>query len=192
MEYRQILGLLSVLLTLTVYSIYFQGIFTGKIKPHAFSWLVWFIITVVSFFIQMENGAGPGAWITGLTSFFCLLITIIGLLKGKNEIRAVDWYSILLAFIAIFFWRMIQEPVLSIFLVITADFFGFIPTIRKTYINPYTEIPTTYAINLVRFSFSFFALDKISFLTAAYTLYVILANLLFIIMIVLRRKRVHL
>lgn len=40
-EFKILLGYLSVLIAFVSYIIYFRQISAGKIKPHAFSWFIW-------------------------------------------------------------------------------------------------------------------------------------------------------
>jgi len=188
MFYKQILGALAVLLAFISYIPYLKDVFAGKTKPHAFSWLVWLVLTAIGFFIQIQNGAGAGAWFNGLMVIICAIILVFGFIKGRKEIVFVDWISMILAFIAIYYWLIIKEPTLSIILVILADSLGTIPTIRKSYVHPYSETLETYAINVFRVTIAIFALEKFSFLTASYHIYMIIANLAVVIVLALRRK----
>lgn len=189
MVYKQILGALAVFLALVSYFPYVRDIMKGETKPHAFSWLIWLILTAVGFFIQMENGAGPGAWFNGFMIFVCAFIMIAGIAKGRSEIIFVDWICLALASIATYFWLVAKDPYISITLVIAADALGTIPTIRKSYIHPHTETIETYAINAFRIFLAIFALEKISFITASYHVYMILANALLVSVLLVRRKK---
>jgi len=188
MFYKQILGGLAVLLTIISYIPYIKDILKGKTRPHAFSWLIWFILTGIGFFIQIEGGAGAGAWFNGVMFFICGFIMVYGFIKGRKEIVIADWVSLILAFIAMYFWLIVKDPMLSITLVIIADALGLIPTIRKSLIHPHSETVETYAINAVRVCFGILALSKFSFLTASYHIYMIIANLLVVGVIIIKRK----
>jgi len=179
-----------VLLAIISYIPYIKDTLKGKTKPHAFSWLIWFILTGIGFFIQMESGAGAGAWFNGVMFFICGFIMVFGFIKGRKEIVFVDWISLILAFIAMYFWIVVQELTLSIILVILADAFGLIPTIRKSFVHPYSETMETYAINSLRVVIAVFALEKFSFLTASYHIYMIGANIVVVGILLLRRKRI--
>lgn len=190
MFYKQVLGAAASILVVISYFPYIKDILKGKTKPHAFSWLIWFILTTVGFFIQILNGAGPGAWFNGVMVLVCAFIMVSGFIRGRKEIIPVDWVSFLLAFVAIYFWLIVKDPVLSITLVMIADFLGMIPTIRKSYIHPYSETLITYLINIFRVVLGLFALDKFSYLTASYHFYMIFACLLLVIILYTRRKKI--
>ncbi len=192
MFYKQILGGLAVLLVIVSYFPYIRDTLFGKTRPHAFSWLIWLVLTTIGFFIQITNGAGAGAWFNGLMIVVCGIITVFGFIKGKKEIVFIDWICLVLAFIAIYFWLIVKEPVLSIIFVISADSLGMIPTIRKSYVHPYSETLETYAINILRIILGIFALDKITFLTVSYHIYMIIACLTIVTILTLRRRYIKL
>src|SRR5580698_5703228 len=62
---KEILGASAILIGCISYVPYFRTIFSGKTKPHAFSWLVWGILTAIAFGGQIVGKGGAGAWVTG-------------------------------------------------------------------------------------------------------------------------------
>ena len=69
---------------------YIYSIIKGKTRPHFFTWLVWAILTVMIFIIQLTQGAGPGAWHMGMTALtFNNMVVVpirtgVGLRLGAN------------------------------------------------------------------------------------------------------------
>jgi hypothetical protein len=61
MDFKVLVALIAVAMTITGYFFYFRDIFASKTKPHAFSWLVWAVLTGIAFFGQLSDNAGPGA-----------------------------------------------------------------------------------------------------------------------------------
>ncbi len=190
MLYKEILGLITVILAMGSYVPYIKNALFGKTRPHAFSWLIWTILTGVGFFIQTANGAGPGAWFNGVMTVVCAILTVIGFVKGRKEIISYDWISFILAFVAIYLWLVEKDPTISIAFVIVADALGMVPTVRKSFVHPYSETMETYAINAFRVFLAIFALDKFTFVTASYHVYMICANMLLVAILVLRRKKI--
>jgi len=188
MFYKQVFGVISLILVIIAFTPFIKNVLIGKTKPHAFSWLIWLILTTIGFFIQISNGAGAGAWFNGLMIIICAIITVLGFIKGRKEIVFIDWVSLILAFISIYYWLIIKDVYLSLILVIFADFLGMFPTLRKSYIHPYSETYETYFINGFRTTLAIFALEKFTFLTASYHIYMIAANIVLVILIKLRRK----
>lgn len=189
MNYRDILGFLAVVIAFVGYVPYFRDILANKTKPHAFSWLVWGILTGIAFFGQVAGKAGPGAWVTGFTAVICLIIFVFGLVKGRKNIVFVDWLSLLGAGIALFLWFLTKEPLLSVILITIIDALAFFPTFRKSFMKPSEETATTYSLSGLKFVLSIFALNKISIITALYPLSLVLMNWIFVGMLIMRRKQ---
>jgi len=59
MDYKVILGTVAVVMALYSYVPYIKDIFAGKTKPHAFTWLIWGLLTSIAFFGQMADRGGP-------------------------------------------------------------------------------------------------------------------------------------
>lgn len=188
MNYHIFFGILATLIALVSYIPYFRNIFRGKTKPHAFSWLIWGIVTGIAFFAQILNNGGPGAWVTGFTTFICGAIFILALFKGYRKIAILDWICLILALIAIVIWIVTKNPLLSVILATLIDLIAFIPTVRKSYIEPYSETLFMYSLNGFKFVIAFLALEQISIVTSLYPLSWIILNWIFVIVILQRRK----
>ena len=80
MVYKELLGAVAIIIGFISYLPYFRDIFKGKTKPHAFSWLIWAILTAIGFAGQISDNAGPGSWALGFTALFIWFIT-----KGRNS-----------------------------------------------------------------------------------------------------------
>lgn len=189
MNLKIIIAVISILMTLIGYSYYFRDIFAGKTKPHAFSWLVWASLTAIAFAGQMSENAGPGAWITGLTACISFVIFGLAIKKGEKNITLSDKLNLAGAFIALAVWPFTKDPLLSIIIITVVDFLGFIPTIRKSFQKPYEETLIHYIFAGLKFVLAIIALENYSLTTWLYPASLVAANLLFVPMLVIRRKQ---
>jgi hypothetical protein len=185
---KEIIGISSVILTFLGYIPYSFNIIRGKTKPHAFSWLIWFLLTAIGFFIQIAHGAGPGSYMLGLTTIVCFLFFVAGLIRGEKNITRSDWISLIGALIALALWLIFNATFVSILLVVTADALGLIPTIRKSMIHPYQETLITYLFSAIKAILSLFALTTVSFETAFYLFYLLIANAGFVLFLSIKRR----
>ncbi len=186
-EIKIILGIITVIIALIGYVPYFRNIFCGKTKPHAYSWLVWSILTGIGFFGQILNKGGAGAWVTGLTALISLTIFFLALKKGEKNITFSDKLSLFGAFIAMLFWYLTSDPLSALILVIIIDALGFVPTFRKSYHRPKEETMITFFLNGLKFAIALFALESYSLTTYLYPVYLIAANWIFVGMLAVRR-----
>lgn len=188
-EMAQILGVIAVAIGLYGYVPYFRDIFKGKTKPHAFSWLIWGILTGIGFLAQVFDNGGPGAWVTGVTAFVCIMIFLLALSRGEKNITKSDWWCLLGAFLAIGLWLITDDPLIAVVLITVIDALGFIPTFRKSYHRPDQETAVTYVLSGVKFIVAIAALSNFSLVTVLYPLSLVLMNGLFVAMLYIRRKQ---
>lgn len=185
------IGLVTVCLGLIAYAPYIRDIFKNKIQPHPYSWFVWGLTATLMFGLQILNGGGAMAWSTltvGLISFFiCGLSWQRG---GKRLITTQDTVSFAAALLATVLWLIANEPTVAMLLLVSADLFGLIPTIRKTWRDPYTETLTMWTINVFRHSLNILAISTYSLLTLVDPVVWSIANLGFCVMVLVRRRHV--
>lgn len=192
MSYKEALGIIAVIIAVVSYVPYIRDILNGKTKPHAFSWLVYSVMTGIAFFGQVVGGGGAGAWVNGLTAVVCFIIFIFGLIKGRANIVFIDWISLLGAVVALIFWLITKGPLISVILVTIIDALGFFPTFRKSFHKPHEETLITYFLSSLKYVFALFALDTFSVVTALFPLYLVVANFAFLIMALVRKKQLGL
>lgn len=192
MEYKAALGIIAVIVGLIGYVPYFRDIFANKTKPHAFSWLVWGVLTAIAFGGQIVGKAGAGAWVTGVTALVCFTIFILSLSKGVKDFPLVDWLCLLGAVFSLGLWAITKNPLTAIVLITVIDMLAFVPTFRKSYKEPYSETSFTYMMSGLKFLVSFFALRTYSFVTVLYPLSLVVTNGAFVIMTNTRRRRIAL
>ena len=97
-------GVFSITLAVIAYVPYIRSIFEGKTRPHVFTWVIWMLLTIIAFSIQMTQGAGAGAWATGVTGVLCVVIFLASLRHGETHITRSDWLTFIAALLAIPIW----------------------------------------------------------------------------------------
>lgn len=187
---QEFLGSLAVMLGLLGYFFYIKGIIKGEVKPHAFTWFVWGILTAIAFFAQVSDGGGAGAWVTGITALFSFGFTVVGLRASSRMLIAKsDWIFLLFSLLTIPIWYFTGNPLWSVIIITIVDAVAFAPTFRKAYFNPDTENGWTYLLSGIKFVVALFALESFTWVTALYPASLVLANFLFVSMLVWRRQK---
>lgn len=185
---KTILGVVATLIAFYSYIPYFRDIFKGKTKPHAFSWLVWFLLTAIGFVAQVQDRAGAGAWVTGFTAFVAFFIFLAAIYRGEKHITKSDWACLIGAFAAMGLWALTKTPLLSVILITIIDALGFAPTFRKAYHKPHQETMQTFTLSALKFVIAIFALEHYSVVTVLYPASLVLMNGLFVVMLMSRRR----
>lgn len=190
-DYKTILGILAVGLTFISYFFYFRNIFSGKTKPHAFSWLVWTLITAIVLAVQLVEHGGPGAWATGATTLMCFTVFILALFKGYKTFVVFDWIGFALALLTIVLWRLTDQPLIAAILVTVGDGLSATLTFRKGFYKPYEETVSTFALESLKWIVSIIALGSLTLSTWLYPGSLVLTNAAIAIMLLIRRRQTH-
>jgi hypothetical protein len=189
---KQALGLIAVLLTFIAYIPYYRDILRGKTHPHVYSWSLWGFLTVLIVALQIKGGAGPATYVTASAGLLCFGVVVLGLKHGKRDITRSDKIVAILALIAIGFWLIAKQPVISVILTVVADLLAFIPTVRKSWFKPHSETLSLYLTNTLRFSLAVLAVREYTILSSLWLVVWVIANGLFSATLIVRRRQIPL
>ncbi len=168
MELKTIVGVIAVGLNMIAFWPYIVDTLRRKTKPHMYSWLVWTLITGIVFVGQLADGAGAGAWSTGITTVINLVIFLLSLKYGTSDITLSDKICLGSAGAVLLFWALSNSMTLSIIMVTIVDVLAFVPTIRKSYKKPKEETFITYPLSTVRCTLGVLAIANYSVITCLY------------------------
>ena len=181
---------LSVLIAFIGFAPYISDVIKRKTKPHALSWLVWSILGVIGFSIQITHNAGPGAWLFGVSTLITSAIFILSLKYGERNILIVDWLSFLLAGLALFLWLIVKRPLASVILLAFTDAIGgFFPTFRKSITKPHEETLALYYLYAVSLACSLVALRSFSLVNALYPASFVVINIFMTSFLIIQRRK---
>lgn len=188
MDYKIILGLIAVAMTIWAHIPYFLDTIKGINKPHVFTWIIWSLLTCVAFAAQVAGGGGAGTWVTGATGLICIAITVAAFRVGERHITRSDWIMFVAGLSAIPVWMATDDPFLAVIIVTVIDVSAVYPTFRKSWIKPWEENSFMYGFNIPRHICSIAALQVLSPVTALYPVGLLLMNVVMFAMLKARRK----
>jgi len=191
MSFHVVIAAVSVVLQLGSFFPYFRDIARGTTKPHAFSWLVWGVLNVITFAAQITHGGGPGAWRTAFTGALLISVFIASLRGGERNIARADWISLAAAAVAMILWRLTNDALTAVLLVTATDVIGSFPTFRKSFHKPFDETALTFALSGFSFLLSIFALDQLSLITAFFPAAITLLDFALVAFLLLRRAQMR-
>ena len=189
MEYKIIIGYIAVLIEIISYLFYFVGIWKGKTKPHAFTWLVWGVLNVVAFAAVLVAGGETGAWILGVNALACLTISSIGFYQRHVEYDVYDWLALAGALIGIYLWWLTSNPFYAVLLVCISDGVGSVPIFRKAYRSPFEENVPAFAIGILYYPLAIVALESLTVTTWLYPAFVIILDGALVFLVLARRRK---
>lgn len=159
---------------------YLRDVFKGKIQPHPYTWFVWSIVSMTTFFGGLAKGAGIGALPTGVAEGFTVIIFLFSLkylFLGKlGHIRMIDNYFLGICLLGLIPWFLTKDPTISVVIVVIIDIIAFIPTLRKTWIHPQTEKPLLYEMNVARHILTLFSIQSYNIATMFHSISMICTN----------------
>jgi len=170
---------------------YLKDIFKGNVKPHPYTWFIWSIVSMTTFFGGLEKGAGVGVIPTGIAESFTIIIFLFSLkylFKGQaGHIRKIDNYFLAIALLGLIPWALTSDPTISVIVVVIIDVIAFLPTLRKTWEHPKTERPLLYEMNVARHVLTMFSLGSYNIATTFHSVAMIFTNT--IMSLFIKRKR---
>lgn len=187
-DYKIYLGVISSLIASLAYIPYFRDILKGQTKPHIFSWVLWGLLGSITFLAQIVKGAGAGAWSNGITAVICFVIVILCLNRCERKMTLFDWLAFSGALLGLVLWGLTDNPLWAVILAILVDALAYSLTFRKAYREPYEETLIYFVLATVGTVVSLAALEIYNVVTWLYPVYLVIYNIIFITMLVIRRK----
>jgi hypothetical protein len=163
---------------------------TGKTKPHAFSWLIWTIITYIAGTAQLAGGGSWGSMVAFTTGTISAWIAYYSFRHRAITITTSDWVSLVIALGAIPLWLITKQPLLSVITISIIDLVAFWITIRKTYKLPYSENLAQNFMSTAKHLLTIGAQQRFSWVTLLYPASLAFTTAGFCIMILVRRHQV--
>lgn len=117
----------------------------------------------------------------------CIIIFFLCLKYGEKSITRSDIVFLALALCSLILWLVVDQPVWSVVLIVLTDVLGFAPTVRKSWNYPHSETLFTWEVCVFRHGLSIFALERLNLLTLLYPVAWTAANLVFCIILIVRR-----
>lgn len=171
---------------------YLRDVIKDKVKPHPYTWFIWSIVSMTTFFGGIEKGAGIGALPTGIAEGFTIIIFLFSLKylfkRGAGHIRVVDNYFLAISLLGLIPWVLTNDPTISVVIVVAIDVVAFIPTIRKTWKHPKTEKPLLYSMNVLRHGLTLLSLGSYNIATTIHSIAMIFTNTVMVFFISKRKS----
>ena len=190
MHLKVVLSVAATVLTIVSYVPYIRDMRRGRTKPHAFSWLIWTVVTYVTGAAQLAAGGGLGAMVAFTTGTIAAWIAYYSFRHRAVRIRTGDWVSLGIALGAIPVWLATKQPLLSVIIVSAIDLVAFWITIRKTYNLPYSENLTQNILATIKHALTLAAQGQYNPTTLLYPSSLTLMNGGFCLLLIARRRHV--
>jgi hypothetical protein len=166
---------------------YAVAMLRGRIKPHAFTWLIWTSTTFVAFVGQLIGGGGVGAAATGASAFVGMVVGGYAFWHGDRSYTRLDWLCLAGAAVALVAWAIAGGPLTALIVIALVDAIGAVPTIRKAYVKPNEEGISPFVLANVKWLLAIYALDHLNALTLLFPATTSAVNMAVIAVVLVRR-----
>jgi hypothetical protein len=148
---------------------YIRDTLRGNTFPHRITWFLWGFIPFVTVAVQLRDHVGIQTVMT--FSYFAtamaVLVTSFLARRGSWQVTPFDWAcgGVCLAAVAVYAATLKGD--LAISLLLTAEFFAAVPTVRKSWKAPETETWTVFLAGVVSSSITLLTVRHWTFPTYA-------------------------
>lgn len=150
----------------------------GKTQPHLYTWLIWSVTQAIA---AAGVYYGNGGWTAIGMTFGAGIIACVALLSipyGTKNITAFDTVLCAGAFLCLFAWFLMEDPLLAVLLATGTDLIGYIPTLRKTWDEPASETMSMWFAYILATLLALAGLQEYNMLTMSYLLMCVPMNTL--------------
>lgn len=186
---KEFLAIIAALMAIVGNVPYLMDVIKKRVQPHPYTWLVWTLVSGITFFGQLAKGAGVGVIPTAAAEIFTVIIFIFSLQYGFKQIKRTDTYFFLIALAGLIPWVLTKDPTISVIIAVAIDIVAFIPTIRKTWKKPQTETPVLYGMNVTRHILTLFSLQAYNIATTLHSIAMIVTNSIMTTIILRHNKK---
>lgn len=180
-EIKIIASVLATIVALIAYIPYLIDMFRGKNQPHLYTWISITLITAVIAYLQVIGGAGVGAIPVIIGVFVDVIILFYCFKFGTKDVVFMDKVCLAISIAGVVCYLLVSgRPLISLIVVSIAEVISFVPTVRKTRNDPYSESLTSYYLLLLKLTLIIIALEEYNLLTASYPVMWIIVFVLFL------------
>jgi len=167
---------------------YLRSTLSGETLPHRVTWVLWMFIPLVTFAVQRHVGVGIQSIMTLAFAIGPLMVLTASFLahRGSWAITRFDWLCAAISVFGLVFYIATRRGNLAIGVLVSADLFAAIPTVRKSLIAPESENWTVFVAGLVSAVLTLLTVTDWNFATVAFSACVAATDLVQVILVKLR------
>lgn len=158
------LGLIASILGVVGAVPYIYDTYRYKTKPHRLAWILFLILSIISFASQFSLGARASLFFFGWFAINNTIIVGLSLRKnsGYGDISPLNVVCFLLAAMAIVLWKTTDSPLIALVCVLIADGIGALLIVIKSYKYPHTETIFMWYVGIVASFINILAVGEFS------------------------------
>ena len=189
-DWRDALGILSVVMAILAAVIYVFQTLRGEVRPHPLSWFLFGILSATGYWVQRDQGANQGSWTLLAMTIICFIFVAVSVARGERSFSKQEWAFAVAGGAVFVVYLFTREANIAAALTTVVDALGYGPTFIRGWTHPKKDSVTSFALNGAKFVPSLMAMDPISFATSFYPATLLVLNAAVSIMLLIRRRAV--
>jgi hypothetical protein len=165
--------------------VYVRDTLSGRNKPNRVTWFLWFLAPMIATAVALYDGVGWVVLPVFMTGFIPLLVFVASFFNKDSywKLTKFDYYCGFFSVSALFFWLIIDDPVLAITAALLADGLAALPTLSKAWKFPETETISAYGATLFSVSLGLLTINAWMPSEYLFSVYLIILNLTMVLII---------
>jgi hypothetical protein len=189
-DWRDALGILSVILAILAAVIYIAQTLRGEVRPHPLSWFLFGVLSLTGYLVQRDEGARQGSWTLLAMTVICFLFVAVSVARGERSFSRREWAFVVAGGAVFALYMFTRDANVAAALTTAIDALGYGPTFVRGWAQPRKDSVTSFALNGAKFVPSLMAMDPISFATSFYPATLLVLNTAVTIMLIVRRRAI--
>lgn len=189
MSWHLSLAVISGVLTLVAVMPYVRDMLWGTTRPNLVTWGLWILIQGIFAAAQFAKGASFSIVLPLAEIATVGLVVVLGFFGyGYKKYGMVEGVCFLLSIAAIVLWVTTSNPVLALWFSVAADLAAAVPTLVKSYRDPFSETPITYFLVVFSAVAAGFSTQILDISNLLWPVYIFCLNGTTVILIYLSKK----
>jgi hypothetical protein len=170
---------------------YIYDTYRRKTKPQRFAWVIFLIVSVISFASQFSLGARASLFFFGWIVCNNVIIVALSLRKngGYGGLSLVNVVSFCLALAGIVLWQMTNSPVVALVGALVADGIGASLIVVKSYLHPQSETVFMWFLGIISGVLNILAVGSFQPALLAFPVYLTIFDVLIVLAVFFGRRR---
>ncbi len=176
MNFHQLAGEISGIIAVIAFVPYILSILKGETRPNRASWLIWAVLGILILASYHSSGATTTIWIPVVYATIPTAVFLLSFRYGTGGLNYLDTVCLCGAALGLLLWKITDSPEIALYMNIAVDALGFLPTLKKAYLQPASENKPAWIIGTSATIINLLAINSWQVSIALYPIYLVLFN----------------
>jgi hypothetical protein len=140
-DVKNLLIILSGVVTIVAAVPYLIEIIRGKAKPRIVSWFTWSLLTGIGCAAAFAEGQVASGVLLLCATIEVLLIAVLGFKHGDRKFERFDIVCQIAALAGLLLWFIFNSPAIAVVAAVAIDLVGALPTFKHSWLKSLTKKP---------------------------------------------------